>query len=68
MRWSWPFRRKQRDVGSDAVMAKNEAERKLEVTRAQRPQVEALGERLHEQLHRRNQIGKLFDDAFRGAK
>lgn len=68
MRLRWLPWSKPPDNGRDAVIAKNEASRKLDETLSQSAKVDDLANRLHEQLHRRNQLGKLFDEAFRGTK
>jgi len=69
MKWRWlPWLKQQDNDAHDAVIAKVEAAHKLEKSRVQTQQVEALAERLHEQIHRRNQLGKMFDEAFRGIK
>lgn len=68
MNWRWLPWQKPRDGRREGTVAKNEATQKLEETREQGLKVDALAARLHDQLHRRNQLGKLFDEAFRGVK
>lgn len=67
MKWRWlPWL--QPPEQTEAVEAKTEAIRKFEETQQQGQKVDALAQRLHTQIHKRNQLGKLFDEAFRGVK
>lgn len=74
MKWHWPFRPKPARLPAisegtvrEAAEVKRKAQQKLAATQANTPQIEALSTRLQDQLHNKNHIGRMFDEAFKGS-
>jgi hypothetical protein len=73
MRW-WPWSRRRKTVTkielhaavAEAAELRRVAELRLQATQARTPRVQELADRLDDQLHNKNHIGRLFDHAFRG--